>query len=200
MTGQWSGTCDGCDYKVEWVDHWHHVEGLYRMADDAPPIPLLASWAWCYQCASIVGVERLLSVDEILVELRASRWNFDDWGKGMWKCTCSIVEREPVSRSFHRGVLKAMLAWRRSRKSSARCLRCGATEFNLVGPKGTVSHPGCGGNVLLEIDAIWTGICLGYRAYDSEGNRDGWYGYDDGRLRYYESDELFERMIKAQGW
>lgn len=191
--------CDRCSFNAELSELWHGVVGLYRIAD-LLPIPVMSRWIWCERCDGIAQAERLLDVADILTELWRTRWTFSIWGQGIWSCTRAISDPQTVGRKFHRRILKAMLAWRRSRESPARCLTCGSTTFQLledgIGESRAwmLRHPGCGGAIHCTGGSIWTGICLGYFAYDWEGNRDGVYRFSSDGLHHYASDEIYQRL------
>lgn len=195
--------CDHCDYVAELVEGWDGVEGLYRLPNSGS-VPLLAQWIWCNRCSCICQAERLPKVEDIRRELRATVLNVSAWGRGVWCCTRIVTPSNTQSRWRHRRVLKAMLAWRRGRKSPPRCLGCGGSDYQPVvddfenTSTGTVCHPACGGAIQLELGSIWTGICEGYNAYDPEGNRDGVYRYVDGELLHFASDSVFHRLTATR--
>ena len=192
--------CDGCEYAAELVEGWDAVEGLYRVAN-LPPIPVLAQWIWCNGCSRISQAERLPELEEIKRELRRTLFNFSDWGQGIWRCT-RIGRSDVVTRRYHRRVLKAMLAWRRLRRSPPRCLNCGHLDHVLIGVDfqdtgvGTIDHPLCGGKIHCELGSIWTGICEGYNAFDAEGHCDGIFRYVGSEMQYFGSDTVFERLTQ----
>lgn len=195
-----SAECDQCDYRIEVSTSWHGVEGIYHLSR-ALRIPLVGRYAWCNECGEIRLAERLPTVAEIRTELRASFWNVNAWGRELWSCTKADSQGSVVTRRRHRQVLRAMLAWRKSRKSPARCLSCGScnheiTHFDSNDLKSVV-HPTCGGTIRFHWDAIWTGILLGFPAFSAEGVRDGVYRFVNDELQYFHNDDVYQQVTDA---
>lgn len=185
--------CTACD-----LHRWDSITWGYRyyLFGEAK-VQMRVAVGWCFACNDLGAVEVLPSIEGesvrqqkldtlqagLLAELAANPpkkrwWHFGERKSG----TQSKLEREIKSAE------EALLEYQMSctalstRKSQARCLRCGAEECVRLHPPETeyynpkakpipigFEHPGCGGELTIFNDGMRVNLLLTEKAYDLEG-------------------------------
>ena len=189
-------SCDSCDFRVELVESWFGVEGFYRISA-SEVLPVLADWTWCDKCSTVTQMEHLPSVGAIRAEIRRSRMWSSGWGVGIWRATRAI--HDPISRSQHLRLMRRMLMWRIERSAPPHCLTCGNEKCIPFTPDESMPHPGCVGNLTIELGSIWTGILESYDSYAPDGIRNGVYAFsqlpgESGTLVYFRDRDLVQSL------
>lgn len=155
--------------------HRRKLESVYvRLDDDA---------VWCFHCDRLVNGEvlpPLASLRENLKEMKERLRNrrrdareaqrvFNTSAQSDANDLASI-ERERHRAERNLAEAKALVRWRRWRKSPPRCLQCGSTAIAaLPSGRNEFPHPAGRGMICLVGSSIWTGTWE-YFFYDAEGN------------------------------
>jgi hypothetical protein len=156
--------CDKCSYEADFSDPLRS----YEMADGST-VTIERTFVWCSACREVRWGEQLTDLAQLERDLAATSAREP-----------AVMEELSFSVSRHQTLedllasrkkeLESRIAWRRIRKSPARCLECGSTDITPLvltetddgDEKWTLrEHPGCGGIVtvlsqmVLSIDRRW---------------------------------------------
>lgn len=163
-------SCSVCELRGEVRSGFWGAE--YRLPDGAA-VAIISDLAWCPQCATVVEAElEIPSLADLVQELEECE-NDGPAAKAYLKDAAEL--RDPFEAlDYHVQVLRERVRWRRLRRSSPRCLRCGEHGFEPLGRftnPHTMPHPNCVGMLTLRYVAHASGE--GDIPYSPEGKRLG---------------------------
>jgi hypothetical protein len=134
----------------------------YRFDNDLQ-IPLAVSYGWCARCEEFVEVERLYSEEEIQqklhdLDLTRSDWPVRDAAAREMAEILGQYQLKIRSRLMAYEAWNVALAWRRTRQSPPRCLKCSSCFAVTVLPEyEEVPHPHGKGSIILTSDGTLGG-------------------------------------------
>lgn len=158
--------CSRCNKDIYYLDFYPNSNPRWYILPDSRRVHIGTSLRWCKKCKDIRECEYLPPLDLLkkqLEEVEARTTGQDDFNA-----------KEAAN-------IRARIAWRETRKSPARCLRCERTNI-LSSDNNKIIHDGCGGT--FERDHTYKspsidGVFLrGENVYDVEGRHLRFVPYD----------------------
>lgn len=151
MSERYSFDCGLCGYH-------RRLEGKARLYDTPERINVLEWPCWCWSCDAVSLAELVPGLEAIVAEGKA--WKRRDRKfKYLLHYIPSGVEsyddgRDPYAIAY----FDALFAWRKERRSPARCLYCGTQWIGLVRDRHCkFEHPRCGG--MISYSFSFSSVC-----------------------------------------
>lgn len=176
------------DYDFDIGDPPRHVNITtichYRRLDELD-VRLLDEPAWCFDCDDIVGVEHLEPLDKLRADVSEMKRRLRNRQRELKEARrvldAGSEEEARILDGTKNGVeraerdlaeAKAVVRWRRRRRSPPRCLRCGSIKLQFF-PRGhdEFPHPSGRGTIRRNGSGISKYLWLEVGIYDAEGIR-----------------------------
>jgi hypothetical protein len=127
--------CSKCEYERKISAD---ILRSYKL-DESTDVTIPTTYGWCHGCSNVTPIEELPSIERIVLDIAAAGEVDPKWADRL--------------RRLHR--------WRLGRRGPAKCLECGASEFDLfefeenddvdaVWERRPITHPKCGGVLTLQ--------------------------------------------------
>lgn len=165
--------CDKCDHHRD----LKYLPRKYKLGDDQY-VMMSQRHVWCDECHEISVAESLEleksyaeHLETSLSELRELKDNPPKDLSGLRRFERSRIERAADTIRDIEGELRRWDEWRNLRKSPAKCLKCGNTNFDIPDSEtASIIHGGCGGTLLCTMTiSSFNGPATYAHIYNAEG-------------------------------